>query len=93
MGTAVLPEGGCHEALPLFLRATELAPDYARAWHKATRCLIELGRYSAALPYARRALELAPHDPRQHHNLGVVLGRTGDSEGARYHLKRGLKRP
>jgi Flp pilus assembly protein TadD len=55
--------------------------------------LIELGRYSAALPYARRALELAPHDPRQHYNLGVVLTRTGDSEAARYHLKRGLERP
>jgi tetratricopeptide (TPR) repeat protein len=93
MGTAVLPEGGCHEALPLFLRATELAPDYPRAWHKATTCLIALGRFPAALPYARRALELAPHDHRQHYNLGVVLTRTGDAEAARYHLKRGLARP
>jgi tetratricopeptide (TPR) repeat protein len=93
MGTAVLPEGGCHEALPLFLRATELAPDYARGWHKATTCLIALGRFPAALPYAQRALELAPHDPRQHYNLGVVLDRTGDREAARTHLKRGLVQP
>jgi hypothetical protein len=93
MGTAVLPEGGCPEALPLFLRATELTPDYGRAWHKATQCLIGLGRFSDALPYARRALELAPHDHRQHYNLGVVLAETGDIEAARYHLKRGLARP
>jgi tetratricopeptide (TPR) repeat protein len=93
MGTAVLPEGGCHQALPLFLRATALTPDYPRAWHKATSCLIALGRFSEALPYARRALELAPDDNRQHYNLGVVLARTGQTGEARSYLERGLARP
>ncbi len=44
--------------------------------------LRELGELEPALFHARRALEGAPNDPNLLVNLGNLLGRTGDTDGA-----------
>jgi protein O-mannosyl-transferase len=73
---------GCGEALALFGRATQLAPDYVRAWHNLAGCLIRQGRFAEAVEPARRAVALDPSSARRHYNLGVALGGSGDAAGA-----------
>jgi tetratricopeptide (TPR) repeat protein len=81
---------GCAPALPLFVRATQLAPDYVRAWHNVAGCLLRLGKYADAIEPARRAAELDPANPRRHYNLGLALAGAGDATGARASFERAL---
>jgi tetratricopeptide (TPR) repeat protein len=81
---------GCGPALPLFVRAAELAPDYVRAWHNVAGCLLRLGRYADAIEPARRAVELDPRNPRRHFNLGLALAGAGDTREARASFERAL---
>jgi tetratricopeptide (TPR) repeat protein len=91
LGTAVQAADGCSAALPMFVRATELAPGYERPWHNAGGCLINLGRAADALPFARRSVELAPRNPRSHYNLAIAELAGGDRAGARTQLERALR--
>jgi tetratricopeptide (TPR) repeat protein len=81
---------GCGPALPLFVRATQLAPDYVRAWHNVAGCLLRLGRHADAIEPARRAVELDPTNPRRHYNLGLALAGAGDTTAARASFERAL---
>jgi predicted O-linked N-acetylglucosamine transferase (SPINDLY family) len=45
------------------------------------------GRFGDALATYRRALALAPHDAELHHNVGALLARAGDADGAERHLR------
>jgi 4-amino-4-deoxy-L-arabinose transferase-like glycosyltransferase len=91
LGTAVQAADGCKAALPMFIRATELAPRYERPWHNASGCLINLGRAAAALPFAQRSVELAPHNPRSRYNLALAELASGDRAGALTQLERALR--
>jgi TolB-like protein/DNA-binding winged helix-turn-helix (wHTH) protein/Tfp pilus assembly protein PilF len=53
-----------------FRRALELDPDYAKAHHWYSHCLLPLGRKEESLAESRRALELEPLDL----NINVHLG-------------------
>jgi hypothetical protein len=81
-GYAVLRRRGCGEALPIFLAATRLAPDYARGWHNLAGCLENLGHAAQAVEPARRAVELEPDNARNQYNLAVALAARDDVTGA-----------
>ncbi len=89
--TAVVRSAGCREALPLFIRATELAPSYKRPWHNAAGCAINLGHARMAVRFARRAVELAPRDPGAQYNLGLSLLSIGQREAGVAHLQRAVQ--
>ena len=91
-GYAVLRRRGCGEALPIFLAATRLAPEYARGWHNVAGCLEDLGRAAEAEEPARRAVELEPDNARHHYNLAVALAARGDPTGATRALQECLVR-
>ena len=91
-GYAVLRRRGCGEALPIFLAATRLAPDYARGWHNVAGCLENLGRAAEAEEPARRAVELEPDNARNQYNLAVALAARGDRTGATHALEHCLAR-
>lgn len=91
LGTAVLSEEGCSAALPLFVRATELAPRYDRPFHNAAGCLINLGRAAEAQPYALQAVRLSPYDARSRHNLALSELARGRPEAAREQLAIALR--
>ena len=91
-GYAVLRRRGCGEALPFFLAATRLAPEYARGWHNVAGCLEDLGRAAEAEEPARRAVELEPDNARHHYNLAVALAARGDPTGATRALQECLVR-
>jgi cytochrome c-type biogenesis protein CcmH/NrfG len=80
---SVVRTRGCPAALPLFLRATELEPGYARPWHNVAGCLLNLGRYRDAVLPAERAWRLEPGDPSKLLNLGVALVASGDNSRGR----------
>jgi hypothetical protein len=82
---------GCGEAVALFGRATQLAPDYVRAWHNFAGCLIRQGRFAEAVEPARRAVALDPENARRHYNLGVALGGSGDAAEAAASFERAAK--
>ena len=91
LGTAVLSAEGCSAALPLFVRATQLAPRYERAFHNAAGCLINLGKPAEALPFAKRAVQLSPFDPRARHNLALSELARGRTRAAREQLQIALR--
>ena len=82
--TAVMKDSGCAEALPYFVRATELAPRYPRSWHDVAGCALSLGNATLAEPFARRAIALNPNNVGMHYNLGLaLLGRGAREEALR----------
>ncbi len=80
---------GCEEATPLYLRAVEADPAYARAWHNLTGCLVNLRRYDKAVAAGQHALDLSGA-PRDEYNLGVAFAGAGRRDDAAVHLERAV---
>jgi tetratricopeptide (TPR) repeat protein len=76
-GKALLAQKRYADALPLFQRATELAPGNAVAWGNKGVALINLGRYAEALEACDRALTLDPNNATVWSNKGGVLRSLG----------------
>ena len=64
-GLALFDQGRYAEALPHFQQATELDPNFTRAFLYLGRAYLNLGRWFDAVPPLRTALRLAPQDTRQ----------------------------
>ena len=69
-------------ALEAFARVHELAPDYAPAWRKCGRYLVELGDPGRARSFFERALALDPSDVSSRLGLIQVRLDEGDAAGA-----------
>ncbi len=54
--------GELDAAVEKYRRCTELAPDFADAWHALAMALMKLGRHSEAIPAALKNTELRPND-------------------------------
>jgi 4-amino-4-deoxy-L-arabinose transferase-like glycosyltransferase len=89
--TAVLGRDGCAPALPLFIRAAELAPRYERPFHNTVGCMINLGNAADALHFAERAVQLQPHGAPARYNLALVLAARGERKPALDHLRVALR--
>ena len=54
--------GELDSAVAKYRRCTELAPEYADAWHALAMALMKLGRHGEAVAAALRNAELCPND-------------------------------
>ncbi len=90
LGTAVLSAEGCVAALPVFVRAAEYAPMYARPFQNVAGCALNVGKPDVAAKYGARAVELAPTNPGAHFNLGAALVDLGQISEGRRHLETAL---
>ena len=81
-GMALLRQGKRVDALALFERATQLAPNSFIAWGNVGYILNELGRYEQALPALDHAISLNRNDAATWNNKGRALNYLGRySEG------------
>jgi hypothetical protein len=90
LGAAAMEEGRLEEALEhfaAFRRQRPVPPDVPSL---EARCLYGLGDTSASKERLLEALRLSPTNPADHYNLGNLLLRDGDAEGARRAWMRGL---
>jgi len=83
--------GRVEHALPHYLRAIELWPDYAEAHNNLGGALAQRGELAPAVAAHRRALALAPQYPEAANNLGVALARQGRFDEAIESLERALE--
>lgn len=81
------------EAEEYFLRAIELSPNYATAYHwYSSMHLAETDRVEEALPFLRKAIELDPLAPVLAASLSRMLWSLGRAEEARTTILSGIER-
>jgi tetratricopeptide (TPR) repeat protein len=68
-GVAALAEGRHRDAVRLFTRVIELAPEFAEGWNRRATAYYLLGRYHESLADIERVLELEPR------HFGALSGR------------------
>lgn len=78
------------EAVKLFSRLIEMAPDYAEAWNRRATTYYLMGRYADSLADIDRVLELEPRHFGALSGRGLCLRDTGDLEGAVAALRQAL---
>jgi len=61
-GVGMFNQGRYTEAIPHFQRATDLDPDFARAYLYLGRCHVSLQQWPEAIPPLRTALRLSPDE-------------------------------
>jgi tetratricopeptide (TPR) repeat protein len=61
-GLSLFNRGQYEESIPHFERATELIPDFGRAYLYIGRAYLNLGKWQKALPALRTAFRLAPEE-------------------------------
>lgn len=69
-------------ALYYFRKATEVQPDFARAWYHLAFAEGKLGHGKAKTASYRKSVELDPAFPPAHYYLGFSLLMAGDRDGA-----------
>ena len=58
-------------AVEKYRRCTELAPEFADAWHALAMALMKLGRHEEAIPAAIKNTELRPDDQLAWSSLSI----------------------
>ena len=84
-------QGKLPEAMPLFEKTLELAPQYQPAQLRVGRALLEMGRYPEARARFEKALQLDPKSAAAQEGLGKVAAATGDAKGAIAYFQRALE--
>ena len=64
-GLALFNQGQYADAIPHFVKATELDPEFGRAYLYLGRSHLNLRQWSAALPPLRTAFQLSPQETKQ----------------------------
>jgi tetratricopeptide (TPR) repeat protein len=72
-GLAAFNAGNAGEAVPLFERATQLAPTHQQAWNDLGLSHLRLGNYDQAVSAFRKQLEINPLDEHANDYLGLAL--------------------
>ncbi len=81
-GGELLRQNRLPDAQRELLAALEIAPDSAKALALLGLAYFRGGRFAEALPVYRRLVASTPGDASYHLNLGLVLLKLGDAEGA-----------
>jgi cytochrome c-type biogenesis protein CcmH/NrfG len=77
VGCALAEEGKVQQAVPYYLRAIRLRPDYSFAHANLGVALLGEGRLRDAEAELSEALRLNPELPEVHYNLGLVYAKLG----------------
>ena len=70
------------EALAIYLKLKELAPDYADIHYNLGSLYLKMGKWENAKEELQRSIELNPYEPKTHYNLGVVFLQLGEKDNA-----------
>ncbi|XP_018895738.2 protein O-mannosyl-transferase TMTC2 [Bemisia tabaci] len=79
------------EAVPIWIRATELAPHQNELLIGAATALRQAGQIAKSEKYYRKALMHSPWDPNSHSNLGAILHLQGKYSEAIVHYNEALR--
>ncbi len=90
IGIAFLSMNRYKEALPYFVRATELDSKYARGYYNQGVCFQRLEKYSNAIHAYQDSLKLT-QSPEIYFNLGIVYAKQGDRKNAIANYKKFLE--
>jgi tetratricopeptide (TPR) repeat protein len=98
-GLALFNAGNYDQAVPHFMKATELEPEYGRAYLYLGRSYLNLRRWLDAIPPLRTAYRLSPTETKKE-ALDILLDallaagtdafKRGNFQGALSHLREGL---
>ena len=69
--------GELEAAVEKYARCTELAPEFADAWHALGMALMKVGRYPEAIAAGLRTVELKPNDQLAWSSLSLFYVRAG----------------
>jgi tetratricopeptide (TPR) repeat protein len=79
------------EAVPYYIKALELRPDYEIARNNLGVAYLNTGRPGKALPHSLKAVELKPNASSFHFNLGNVYWDLEQFENAAEHYRRAVE--
>ena len=74
--------GELDQAAEKYGRCTEMAPDFADAWHALAMALMKLGRHQEAIPAAIKNTELRPNDQLAWSTLSICYVKNGQIKEA-----------
>ena len=66
------------KAIPFYLRAIELKPDYAKAYNNLGSAYDDQGNYTKAIQSYEKAIELDPDYAAAYYNLGIAYNTQGN---------------
>lgn len=69
-------------AIPLYLKALSIRPEYAIGWHNLGNNYTHLNRYPKALQSFERYLEIRPNDEVVYKKIGTVYSKMGSEAAA-----------
>jgi tetratricopeptide (TPR) repeat protein len=78
----LLLEGGIEKAVTLYLKATEINPDYEIAWNNLGVAYAKLNKFTSAIKYYDKALEINPGYGRAWFNKGKAFHKLGKLDSA-----------
>jgi tetratricopeptide (TPR) repeat protein len=90
-GRSLLEEGEYEKALPYFVEAIKINPNYAEAYFQIGYCLAKLGRYPEAIEPYREAIRIKPEDVDTLNNLCVAYGILGHYQEAIEFCKKAIQ--
>ena len=91
MGDTLFKQGRKDEAMPHYLEALRINPDYADAHGNLGNCLIDRGNKDEAITHLRKAVDLMPDIPVNHYNLANGLLQIGKLDEAIASYQKALK--
>lgn len=91
LGTLLASEGRLDEAVPHYVEAIRLKPDYADAYTNLGLALMIQDRKSDALRFLEEAVRLNPNHAEAQNNLAVLLKTLGRFDEAKAHLHEALR--
>jgi Tfp pilus assembly protein PilF len=91
LGLLLAIRGDMDASIEEFQQATQMDPNYARAFFNLGRVYARLGEPERAVQNYRRALQLSPNEAEIHLGLGNVLARQGQLEVASEHFEQAVK--
>jgi len=90
-GAVLESAGEYRNAVESYLRAIEIAPDFARARNSLGGLYCRLHKHRFALSHFQKALEVNPYNPFIQYNMGCLYFDTGDLKNAQPYLERAVR--
>jgi len=85
-GSALFGLQKYNEALPVFIKASELNPNGVDILKNIGRCYFYLSQFDKAAAYFKKCIDLEPNNSENYQFLGITYQRMGDTEKANQFL-------
>ena len=90
LGFAYAETNKPNEALAIYLKLKELAPDYADIHYNLGSLYLRMGKWEDAKEELQRSIELNPYEPKTHCNLAATYLQLGETDNAIAEYKRAI---